>query len=582
MSKTKDSGNAIEESNALDTAKTPEPLDVGSSRSSASTISYPEEADDIGRVPTNKSVLYKDAEMRPPIFKSTIQEFVCCAACTLAPAAASMSSSSFATALSVTSEAFDVRGGSLTWCVNSVMLANGSCLLLMGGVADALGRRVSMIVGFFSFAIFSLISGFMNNFVLLCLFRGFMGACVACATPSAAGFLGSTYKDSKRKNMVMSMFALGAPVGGAFGFFISGVCLVALNWRAVQWFLSILYCVLGLLVLFFLPADDSKLNPEHAKKVLLGLDYIGSFLSFAAFALICFALTQVDATIRRWHTPYIIAMLVLGICLIPVFVLWEHFGTKNPIMQLSLFRNKQFTMCMVITCFSWIIFQGSITYFAVLYFEVIRGYSAIITACCMLPMPIFGCSVNVFAGLTMHKIPGRYLMSIGCLGFIGSSVIWSTMTIHRNYFLGPFWAFICAVTGSDLVYNVANRCALSSAEKRLQSRAAGLFNTIVQLSGSVGLGISSAIVTTRYPAYGTATQNDDIPALFRGIKHSYYSCIGFACASFFVSLFLKVGVVGTGPPKGPQPKTTTDIEKAQEPSKAITDTERGQEPATSN
>ncbi|KAG0681637.1 hypothetical protein C6P40_005417, partial [Pichia californica] len=60
----------------------------------------------------------------------------------------------------------------------------------------------------------------------------------------------------------------------------------------------------------------------------------------------------------------------------------------------------------------------------------------------------------------------------------------------RNYFLGPFWGFILLTIGADLIYNVANRVTLSALTKESQSRGAGTFNTIIQISSAVGLGFN--------------------------------------------------------------------------------------------
>ncbi|QPG76065.1 hypothetical protein FOA43_003451 [Brettanomyces nanus] len=519
--------------------------DVSVARSLASTTS------DIGRVPTNKSILYLDPEQRPPIFKSTFQEYICVALFTFAPAAASMGSACFQTSLSVTSQYFGIDGGVLTWCVNSIMLANGGCMLLMGGIADALGRRNSLIIGFFSYALFSLIAGFMKNFAVLCILRALMGAAVACATPAAAGFLGSTYKDSKRKNMAMSIFALGSPVGGASGYIIAGVCIIAFNWRAVQYFLAILFGFCSIGVVLFMPDDETRMQGIHASQIFRHLDYGGSFISLAAFTLICFSLTQVDAATDGWGTPYIIALLVVGIVLIPVFVLYEMHIPSQPIMPMALFKSWNFDLCMIISTFSWINFQGVLNYYSIVYFEMIRGYSAILTACCLLPQPICGIFANIFAGLTMHKIPGRIFIFVGCLGFLIASIIWATFPIDRNYFLGPFWAFIVCVLGADFIYNVANRCSLGLVEKEVQSRAAGTFNTIIQLASSVGLGLSSTIVSSKYSLYGTSEQNDHKQEFWNAIRYAFYFGIALSGISLILSLFLRIGVIGaiSGPDK---------------------------------
>ncbi|QPG76066.1 hypothetical protein FOA43_003452 [Brettanomyces nanus] len=520
------------------------PCVLAESPQTSDAESFTSDIFDIGRVPTNKSVLYSDPEQRPPIFKSTFQEYICVAVLTFAPAAATMASSSFRTSLQATSQFFNVDGGILSWCVNSVMLANGACLLLTGGMADALGRRNSLIIGYFSYAVFSLIAGFMNNFVVLCILRALMGAAVACATPAAAGFLGSTYRDSKRKNMVMSIFSLGAPVGGASGFFIAGVCIEAFNWRAVQYFIAILFCLLSIFVVFFMPDDETRMQWDRAGQIFRHLDYGGALISLTAFTLICFSLSQVDATADGWRTPYIIALLVVGLALIPLFVIYEIHVPKESLMPMILYESKNFDLCMIISAFSWMNFQGILNYYSIIYFEMIRGYSAIITACCMLPQPFCGVLFNIFAGLNMHRIPGRILVFVGCLGFLASSIIWATLPIDRNYFLGPFWAFLISVLGADFIYNVANRCSLGLVEKEAQSRAAGTFNTIIQLASSVGLGLSSTIVSSKYSLYGTAQEYDHKEELWNAIGYAFYFGVALSGVSLILSLFLQIGVVG--------------------------------------
>lgn len=492
---------------------------------------------------TSMSKLYSDPEQRPPVFKTPIQEYLSIFLCIFGPAAASMASSAYQTLLRATSVQFNVQGGQLSWSVSSVMLANGACLLLMGGIADAFGRKNAMIIGFTMYAVFSLIAGFMNNFVLLCLFRGLQGASVACATPASAGFLGSTYKDSRRKNMVMSCFSIGAPVGGASGFFLAGICEVALNWRSTQYFLSILFAVLAISVFFILP-NDKKINWQHSKQVFRKMDYLGALLSLASFTLICFSLTDVDNAEKRWRTPYIIALLIVGAALIPVFVLYELYIPKEPLMPMQLFRSRNFCLCMCIAGLCWMVFFGFLNYNAMLYFENIKGYSPIIVACCFLTQPISGILVNLFAGFTMHLIPGRIFMAVGTLGYLGSCIIWSTITVDRDYFLGPFFAFILTVVGADLIYNISNRVTLSSLEKHLQSRGAGTFNTLLQLGSAIALGFNSTIISSKYAAYGTPQQNDDPQGLLDGIKYCWYVGISFAGAAFIISLFLKVGVIG--------------------------------------
>ncbi|CDK24795.1 unnamed protein product [Kuraishia capsulata CBS 1993] len=485
-----------------------------------------------------------DPEKRPAQFKTFFQELLCLGTLVFAPAAASMSQTAYQISLNKVSEEFNVTGGLLTWAVTSISLANGSVLLFMGGLADGIGRKNAIVISFIAYALFSLIGGFMHNFVALCIMRAIQGMFVAGAVPAGAAVVGTSYMAGKRKNKAMACFAAGAPIGAVLGFVVGGVCCQVLSWRAVQFFYTILFGLLSITAYFSIP-NDKVITMKAIKETFKDLDYGGTLLSVAGFVLICFSLTQVDATKKEWKTPYIIALLIVGFFLIVGLGFYEYYVPKNPLMPPRLWKNGNFVCVISIMCFSWMSFNGSITFYAILYFEEVLKYSPLHTTACFLPLPVAGIMVNIFAGLTLHKIPGKFLVIVGQIGFLIAGILWATQSIHRLYWSGPFLSFICLVIGADLTYNVANQVTLSAIPKHMQGKAAGVFNMSIQLAASVALGITSAIVSARNPYYGTSEETKHIPELFDGFKNAYYFAIGCSSISLLLAVFvLKVGTTG--------------------------------------
>ncbi|GMF99363.1 unnamed protein product [[Candida] boidinii] len=78
----------------------------------------------------------------------------------------------------------------------------------------------------------------------------------------------------------------------------------------------------------------------------------------------------------------------------------------------------------------------------------------------------------------------------------------------------------------------------------LQSRAAGTFNTCMQIASTIGLSISATIVSSKNPYYGTKEQTQHLVELFESFKYAYYFAIGCGCTSLICSCFVRVGVVG--------------------------------------
>ena len=54
------------------------------------------------------------------------------------------------------------------------------------------------------------------------------------------------------------------------------------------------------------------------------LDVVGVLLMIAVFALILTPLAIAGGVQEQWKTAHVLAPLVIGICCVPVFVLWER------------------------------------------------------------------------------------------------------------------------------------------------------------------------------------------------------------------------------------------------------------------
>lgn len=48
-------------------------------------------------------------------------------------------------------------------------------------------------------------------------------------------------------------------------------------------------------------------------------------LVVGGFCLLLLPLTIAATTLSKWHTPYIIAMLVVGVVLLALFAIWERY-----------------------------------------------------------------------------------------------------------------------------------------------------------------------------------------------------------------------------------------------------------------
>lgn len=488
---------------------------------------------------------------RPAIFKSTFVEVTCILILTLAPAIGTISVGAVQIGLEDMGVAFDINleteSGTLSWSIAAFSLTTGSFLLFFGGLADIFGRRIIVLISYIWYAVFCLISGFMHNFVAFCIMRALQGIAGAAAVPAAVGILGVAYKPGTRKNRAMAMFASGAPVGFIIGIIAGGISTQFLSFRAVLYFFAIIYSLAGVVAFFVIPkTDHDHLDWAKAKEGLKTLDYGGTFLTVAGFTLFVFALTQSESAPQGWSTPYIIALLVVGVLLIVAFVVYEAYVPQRPLMPMALWTtSRQFPICMLIMSASWMNFTGTLAYYGTLYFQLIRKASPILTTAYWVPQAIAGILVNVIVAFTLHRIPGHFLMFIATLGFTGAALLWAFIPIDIIYWAMPFPAMILSVVGADISYNVANMLTLTSVPKSMQSSAAGVFNTCLQLSTAIGLAASSVVVSS---IASRKPQPLSLPDKLASYHGGFYFAVGVAGFSLICSLFLRVGTHGRKKP----------------------------------
>ncbi|KAK9455084.1 major facilitator superfamily-domain-containing protein [Dipodascopsis uninucleata] len=498
-------------------------------------------------------------ELRPLVFKSTLHEVICIIVLTLGPCMNAMNQGGLNLALPHVSEYFHIDGSQLSWTINSYSLVTGSTILVMARLSDILGRKRSLVCAFGFYALMSLIQGFMHNAVAFDTLRGIQALGGAAGPTAGAGMIGLFYRPGKRRNRAMACFAAGAPVGFVFGITVSGICTQFISWKAFVFFLAIIYGIFSVIAYFTLPSDELSLKIANAisraiggkempvnrdwrtsLKLVAQIDYIGAALSIVGIGLFVFALSGSSGASDGWKTPYIIVLLIVGIVIIALFVVWENYA-KDPIMPMFIWKYPGFALCMTIVFCGWLNFQGSLSYFVSLDFQNIKKYSAIHTTAAMLPMSVSGVLVNVCAAYILHIIPGQILMIIGMCTFTIAALLWALQPLHITYWAMCFPALTIGVVGADLSYNVGNQYALSAVPPHLKSTAAGIFNVMTQISSSVGIAASTAIVTSQI---GSNIESQSPEILHRGYKYAYWFGVGISGLGIILSFFLKIGTSG--------------------------------------
>lgn len=322
-------------------------------------------------------------------------------------------------------------------------------LLLSGSIADALGARFMYLLGSILQSGFILGCGLSRNATEIILFRGLSGIAIAFCLPSAVSIITSSL-EGKRRDFAFAAMGGGQPVGFSVGLALGGVLTDTIGWRW-GFYISAIFNTAVLAIAFWgLPASiDKDLGEEGTvgltwlqkwQRVKTEIDWVGAIIASTSLAMLSYvfaAITGSQSTIRQ---PSSIALLVVAFALVPAFIIWvgrqEKLG-RPAIIPNSLWRNRTFTTICLAVFLTWGSFNALETILT-FFFQEVQELSAIQTSLRFLPAPVSGALANLAMGLLVHRVPGNWLVIVGCIISIGAPLAMVTAKPDSSYWSTGF------------------------------------------------------------------------------------------------------------------------------------------------
>ncbi|KAG9767725.1 putative transporter, partial [Aureobasidium melanogenum] len=477
---------------------------------------------------------------RPACFNSLLQECLFVLTTTVAVGQSSIFTGAIICMTNYIAEDLDMTAAEVTWINAAQTLAAGTFLLFFGRVADLFGRRALFLISLAFFSVCLLIAGFAKNAIYLDVFCGLLGLSSAASVPPAIGKLGAVYdKPSRRKNRAFACFSAGNPVGFVLGAFISGVVMQISTWRAAFWVMSVIYAFFTLAAWWTTPHDVEQSLGGLNMETFVKFDLLGALLAVAGIAMFTASMTLAGDAPDGWKTPYVIALLVVGVVLISGFIYWQGVF-RYPLMPLKVWRDRNFTLVVVVLCLGFYGFAGNL-FWLTLMWQRIDGLSPLMNAVHLLPAGIGGILVNFLAAVIMHRVSNKVIMIVGAVSAAIACALFSAMFTHISYWALAFPALLFSVLSQDLEFTVTNMYVMSSLPRDQQSVAGGLFNTVTRLAATVGLGIQTSV----FNSAGGAAQGRGA-VMYRPYQATFWvSLVGSVVALFLVP-FITIGRQGGG------------------------------------
>jgi MFS family permease len=475
---------------------------------------------------------------RPACFNSLFQECLFVLTTTMAVGQSSIFTGVILCMTNAIGEDLGMTAAEVTWINAAQTLAAGTFLLFFGRVADLFGRRMLFLSSLAFFSICLLITGFATNAYFLDVFCGLLGLSSAASVPPAIGKLGAVYdKPCRRKNRAFACFSGGNPVGFVLGSFISGVTMQISSWRASFWVLAVIYAFFFVAAWWTVPPDDEQTLGGLNMETFVKFDLLGALLAVAGIAMFTASLTLAGDAPKGWATPYVIALLVVGIVLIAGFIYWQSVF-RYPLMPLRVWKDRNFTLVVLVLCLGFAGFAGNMFWLSLLW-QRINRLSSLMVAVHLLPAGIGGILTNVLAAMIMHRVSNRLIMIIGGASAVVACAFFSAIYTSISFWALAFPGLLFSVLSQDLEFTVTNMYVMSSLPRDQQSVAGGLFNTAVRLIATVVLGIQTSI----YNAAGGSAEGGGA-LKYRPYQVTFWFSLGAAVLGMFFVPFLTIGRQG--------------------------------------
>ena len=379
---------------------------------------------------------------------------------------------------------YNVSLSEVQWIISIYALALGITTPLSGFLADRFGIKNVYVFGLAIFTLSSVLCGIAPSFIVLIIARALQGVGGGLAQPLGPAMLYRAFPP-KEQGTALGFFGIALVAAPALGPILGGLLVDANMWRYI-FFINLPIGILGV----FLASRFLRKDQPNAVKPKA--DPFGIITAIVAFGSLLYAATQ--AADLGWTSSTVLTWFAIGGVTLLAFILVELFGTKDPLLDLRLFRIPQFMIATILGYVTVLALFGA-EFLMPVYLQALRGQTALQTGLLLLPLAITSGIATPIAGRLYDKIGPRILVIIG-FGLLAVNT-WQLAQIQA---LTPIsnimWLFALRGLALGLVVQTTFTTALSAVPPRILPRGSSLINGTRFVVQSIGVAALATVLAS--------------------------------------------------------------------------------------
>lgn len=373
-----------------------------------------------------------------------------------------------------------------TWTISSYALASAIMQPLTGWLARRFGEVRTFVGSVVLFVIFSMLCGLATSMPALVVFRLLQGAGSGPMVALSLALLLSSYPKAKQ-GIALALWAMTVVVAPIFGPILGGWLTDNFSWPWI-FYINLPVGILAAIITWAL------LRKRETKTFKMPIDVVGLVLLVVGVGALQFMLD--NGNDNDWFSsPMILTLGIIALVCLTFLVVWEIYA-KHPVIDLSLFKSRNFTVAVVALSLGMMAFFGINVVFP-LWLQITLGYTATWAGLASAPVGVLAFLMAPIIGANIQRLELRAVVTFAFIVFAVTSLWFAMFDSSASFGTLVLPRFVMGI-GIACFFIPLNQMYLSGLPADQIASASGLAN----FCRTLGSSISTAATVTLWQHRG--------------------------------------------------------------------------------
>ncbi|MBC8158031.1 MAG: DHA2 family efflux MFS transporter permease subunit [Alphaproteobacteria bacterium] len=345
--------------------------------------------------------------------------------------------------------------------------------LLNAWVVAVLGQRYGFAAALAIYTVGSIIGGLSQDFNMIVFGRVLQGISSGIIQPLILVTIFQIFPQ-ERRGFAAGIYSMALMLAVAMGPVFGGLAMEILDWRYIFFAPLPIIGIAFAAGMFVLPSDRKDSNRPF--------DWTGYGLMVVT--LFCFMTGLTDGQREGWTSSYILGLFMTSVLAAVAFI-YSQMRSSAPIMELSLFKNREFAWAMGVA-FIFGLGNFAMAYAVPVFGQLVQGMTPLDAGLVLLPSGVVVVALLPFMGRMADRIKPHYAIIAGLLLFAIGTVPLADADVNTAFVAIAIYGIINRL-GVSLTQPFIITVSLRTLPPDKLNSGAGTMNFIRQLGGSLGI-----------------------------------------------------------------------------------------------